>query len=173
MKTTTFVVGAMLGTVGVLGAALAAEKSADGCSILNAAEVQTLAGSAKVDATPSTDALGTRSCQYKWGTGANVQGGKSYLNVNVTETSKAFPGMDAATLRESLLARVKMAQPPALAGVINGVGDAATWESNAPIRVETTAFAKGKVVALSFESLDARGQKDRVVALLKAVAGRL
>lgn len=173
MRTDTFVVGLLLGTVGVPGSSLAAETSADGCSILKLAEVQTLAGSAKVNAVASTDGLDSRLCQYTWGTGANVQGGKSYLNVSVTEMSKAFPGTDAATLKEGLLARAKMAKPPTVAGVINGVGDAATYESNAPIRLGTTAFAKGKLLTVTLETQDALAQKDKVIALLKAAAGRL
>jgi hypothetical protein len=102
-----------------------------------------------------------------------VQSGKSFLNVSVTEMSKAFPGVDAATLMEGLLARAKMAKAPTVAGAINGVGDAAIYESNAPIRLETTAFAKGKVLTVTFESMDARAQKDKVSALLKAAAERL
>ena len=173
MRTDTFVVGVVLGTVGIMGAALAAEKSAEACSIPTVAEIQALAGSAKVDGVASTDGLGSRLCQYRWGTGGNVQSGRSYLNVSVTEMSKAFPGTDVATLKEGLLARAKMAKPPAVAGAINGVGDAAIYESNDPIRLETTAFAKGKVLTVTFESMDARAQKDKVSALLKAAAGRL
>jgi hypothetical protein len=173
MRTDTFVVGVVLATVGVMGSALAAEKSADACSILNVAEIQTLAGSAKVNAVASTDALGSRLCQYTWGTGGNVQSGRSFLNVSVTEMSKAFPGTDAATLKQGLLARVKMAKAPTVAGAINGVGDAAIYESNDPIRLETTAFARGKVLIVTLESQDARAQKDKVSALLKAAAGRL
>jgi hypothetical protein len=173
MRTDTFFVGVVLGTVGVMASTLAAEKSADACSILKAAEIQTLAGSAKVDAVASTDGLGSRLCQYTWGSGGNVQSGKSYLNVSVTEMSKAFPGTDAATLKEGLLARAKMAKAPTVAGVINGVGDAAVYESNDPIRLETTAFAKGQVLTVTLESKDARAQKDKVSALLKAAAGRL
>ena len=86
MRTDTFVVGVVLGTVGVMWSALAAETSADACSILKAAEIQTLAGSAEVKGVASTDGLGSRLCQYTWGTGGNVYSGKSYLNVSVTET---------------------------------------------------------------------------------------
>jgi len=173
MRTQRFVLGLLLLTIGGSGSLLAAEKPADGCDILRPAEIQTLAGSAKVDAIPSTDGLGSRLCQYTWGTGGNVQSGKSYLNVSVTEMSIAFPGTDAATLKEGLLARAKMAKPPTVAGVIPGVGDAAIYESNAPIGVETIAFAKRKVLTVTFESMDARAQKDKVSALLKAAAGRL
>ncbi|MGZ6079511.1 MAG: hypothetical protein ACXWK4_01770 [Myxococcaceae bacterium] len=173
MKADAFVVGVVLATVGIIGSALAAEQAGDGCGILKPAEIQALAGSAKVDAVASTDGLNSRLCQYKWGTGGNVQSGRSYLNVSVTEMSKAFPGTDAATLKQGLLARAKMAKAPTVAGAINGVGDAAIYESNDPIRVETITLAKGKVLTVTFESKDARAQKDKVSALLKAAAGRL
>jgi hypothetical protein len=173
MRADTFVFAVVLGTVGVLGSALAAEKSADACGILKGAEIQTLAGSAKVEGVPSTDGLGSLLCQYRWGTGGNVQSGRSYLNVSVTEMSKAFPGTDLATLKEGLLGRGRMAKDPTLGGVISGVGDAAIYESNAPIRLETTAFAKGKVLTVTYESMDARAQKNKVSALLRAAAGRL
>ena len=173
MRTETVVVGVVLATIGVIGSALAAEKSADACSILKGAEIQTLAGSAKVDGVASTDALGSRLCQYTWGTGGNVQAGKSFLNVIVTETSKAYPGTDLATLKEGLLLHARMAKAPTVAGAIKGVGDAAIYESNDPIRVEATAIAKGKLLIVTFESMDARAQKDKVSALLKAAAGRL
>ena len=57
--------------------------------------------------------------------------------------------------------------------VIPAVGDAAIYQSNAPIRMETTALAKGNMLIVTFVSADARAKKDQVIALLKAVAGRL
>ena len=87
--------------------------------------------------------------------------------------SKAFPGTDAATLKQGLLARANTAKAPTVAGAINGVGDAAIYESRDPIRLETIAFVKGKVLTVTFESKDARTQKDKLSALLKAAAGRL
>ncbi len=147
-----------------------AQKSGDGCSVLQAAEVQALAGSAKVGAgKPETDALGSRLCRYEWGAGANVQSGESTLDVSITPTSKAFPGTDASLLQQGLLAK---AGPPNTA-VIPAVGDAAIYESNAPIRVETTALVKGNMLIVAFVLSDARAKKDKVIALLKAAAGRL
>lgn len=59
------------------------------------------------------------------------------------------------------------------AAVIAAVGDAAIYQSNAPIRVVTTALVKGNVLIVTFQSADARTKKDQVIALLKAAAGRL
>lgn len=160
-------------TVVLLGTgafAVQAQKPGDGCSLLQAGEIQAFAGSAKVGAgKPDTDPLGSRLCRYEWGTGANVPSGQSFLDVTITPIAKAFPGTDPAALRPGLLAK---AGPPNTA-VIPAVGDAAVYESNAPIRVETTALVKGNMLIITFESSDARAKKDKVIALLKAAAARL
>lgn len=57
--------------------------------------------------------------------------------------------------------------------MIPGVGHAALYESNDPIRVKTTALPKGLMLIVSFESSDVRARKDQVIALLKSAAGRL
>ena len=170
MNKNVVVLGLMLGIFGISGSAVKAQTPGDGCALLQAADIQTLAGAAKVGpGKPSTDGIGSLLCQYVWGTGGNVQSGRSYVNVSVTLMAKAFPATDASLLRQGLLAKAKGPN----AAVIPGVGDAAIYESNDPIRVETTALAKGKVLTVSFESSDARTKKDLVIALLKAAAGRL
>jgi hypothetical protein len=172
MTRNALVVGLALVCLGVSGSAVKAQKPGDGCALLQAAEIQALAGTAKVgDGKATTDALGSRTCQYEWGTGGNVQTGRSFLNVSVTPTSKAFPGMDASLVRQGLLANVKGGTPNT--AVIPAVGDAAIYESDDPIRVKTTALARGNMLIVSFESSDARAKKDQVIALLKAAAGRL
>ena len=131
-----------------------------------------LAGTGKIGAgQASTDPLGSRLCRYEWGSGGNVQGGRSMLDVSVTPTAKAYPGTDASLVRQGLLASVKAGDPNT--AVIAAVGDAAIYESNAPIRVRTTALVKGNVLFVTFQSADARAKKDQVIALLKAAAGRL
>lgn len=164
------VAGLTVALIGINASAGQAQQPGDGCSVLLAAEVQALAGSTKVGAgKPETDPLGSRLCHYEWGTGNNVQHGRSYLNVSITPIAKAFPGTDASVLRKGLLAK---AGPPNTA-VIPAVGDAAVYESNDPIRVETTALVKGNLLIVAFNSSEARAKKDRVIALLKAAAARL
>jgi hypothetical protein len=172
MTRNTVVVGLTLAILSVSGAAVNAQKPGEACALLQAAEIQGLAGTGKVGAgQPSTDPLGSRLCRYEWGTGNNVQSGRSTLDVSVTPTSKAYPGTDASLLRQGLLGTVKAGDPNA--AVIAGVGDAAIYQSNAPIRVVTTALVKGNMLIVAFESADARAKKDQVIALLKAAAGRL
>src|SRR5262245_2310302 len=126
-----FVVGLAMAAFGITGSTLHAQSPSTACALLRAPEIQTLAGGAKVgDGVPSTDAIGTRACQYRWGTGGNVQGGRSYLNVSVTETSKAFPNTNPSLVKQGLLAGATAGK--ANTAVIPGVGDAAVYESNAP-----------------------------------------
>lgn len=172
MTKKALVVGLALAILSGWGFAVTAQTTGDACVLLQAAEIQVLAGTGKVGAgQASTDPLGSRLCRYEWGSGANVQGGRSTLDVNVTSTAKAYPGTNASLLRQGLLASVKAGDPNA--AVIAAVGDAAIYQSNAPIQVVATALVKGNLLIVAFESADARAKKDKVIALLKAAAGRL
>jgi hypothetical protein len=170
MMRNALVAGVTVALLGSNASTVHAQKAGDGCSLLQGAQVQALAGSTKVGAgKPSTDPLGSRLCHYEWGAGNNVQSGRSYLDVSITPISKAFPGTDPSLLRQGLLAK---AGPPNTA-VIPAVGDAAVYESNNPIRVETSALVKGNMLIVTFDSSDARAKKDQVIGLLKAAASRL
>jgi hypothetical protein len=172
MTKNALVVGLAVAILSARGAAVKAQKTGDACVLLQAAEIQALAGTGKVGAgQSSTDPLGSRLCRFEWGSGGNVQAGRSILDVSVTATSKAFPGTDASLVRQGLLGTVKSGDPNT--AMIAAVGDAAIYKSNAPIRVETTALVKGNVLIVTFQSADARAKKDQVIALLKAAAGRL
>lgn len=156
----------------VWAASVAAQKTGDACALLQAAEIQVLAGTEKVSAgQASTDPLGSQLCRYEWGSGANVQGGRSILSVSVIAAAKAYPGTATSVLRQGLLASVKTGDPNAT--VIAGVGDAAIYQSNAPIRVETTVLVKGNLLIIGFQSAEARAKKNQVIALLRAAASRL
>jgi hypothetical protein len=122
----------MSAVFGIIGSAVDAQKSGDGCALLQATEIQALAGTVKVGAGKvGTGALDSRTCEYEWGTGGNVQSGRSFLNVIVPPLSKAFPGTDASVVRQGLLAAAKAGK--ANTAVIPDIGDAATYESNDPI----------------------------------------
>ncbi|MGH7560531.1 MAG: hypothetical protein ACRENB_05880 [Gemmatimonadales bacterium] len=104
-------------------------------------------------------------------TGGNAQSGRSYLSVTARPIAKAFPGMDPSLVRKGFLGIASPGKPNT--AVIPGVGDAAVYESSDPIRVKTSALAKGQMLIVSFQSSDARAKKDQVIALLKAAVGRL
>ena len=126
MTKNALVVGVPLAILCVWASDVTAQKAGDACALLQVAEIQVLAGTGKVGAgQASTDPLGSRLCRYEWGSGANVQGGRSTLDVSVTSTSKAYPGTNASVLRQGLLATVKAGDPNA--AVIAAVGDAAIY----------------------------------------------
>jgi hypothetical protein len=172
MTTNTFLVGLALVFLGIGASAAQAQAPGDGCALLQAAEIQALAGANKVDAgKASTDALGSRECQYEWGTGNTVQTGRSYLSVTATPLSKAYPGMKASVVRDGLLTTAAIGAPKS--GIVPGVGDAAMYDASNPLRMTMTALAKGNVLIVGFHSADAHAKKDQVIAALKAAAGRL
>jgi hypothetical protein len=150
------------------GSDVDAQKPKDACALLKSTELQALAGNATIgNGTSSTDALGSLSCQYKWGTGGNVQSGAFFLQVALTEIAKAFPGMSPSLVKQRFLAGAKPGK--ANTAVIPGVGDAALYESDDPIRVKTTALAKGVMLLVNFRHGRAR-EKGSSHLLLKAVA---
>jgi hypothetical protein len=172
MRTSPLVISLLLCLLELGGSAVEAQKPADACALLQPAQIQALAGSAKVAPGKADSAAGsTRGCTYEWGTGGNVQSGKSYLTVSVTPVSEAFGNTDPSLVEKGLLEKANSGKPNT--AVISGVGDAAIYESDDPVRVTTTALANGNLLIIRLESADARAKKDRVIVLLKAAAGRL
>jgi hypothetical protein len=130
-----------------------------------------MAGTLVKDGTPGkVAALGSVSCTYTWGPANYSATGQYQLNVLATDASKAFPGMSTALIKQAMAARVKAG---GVAGEVPGIGDAATFESDQPIRVNVKTLTKGVFLSVELEGPNARLQKDQVIALLKAAAGRL
>jgi hypothetical protein len=171
MTTHALVVGVALAAFEFSRSAVEAQEPADACALLQPAEIQALAGGAKVGAGEADSAAFTRACNYEWGTGGNVQSGRSILSVSISPISDAYPGVDPSLVQEGLLAKAKAGEPNT--AMIAGIGDAAIYESDDPIRVSTTAVAKGNMLIVKLESADARAKKVQVIVLLKAAAGRL
>ena len=172
MMRNALVVGSALTLLSVIDPTPNAQAPADTCALLQPAEIQALAGSAKVSAgKPGTDASGARTCRYEWGTGGNVSSGRSFLNVHITPASKGFAGTSLAVVRQGLLESAKAGAPNT--GVIPGVGDAAIFDSTDPIRFSMTALAKGNMLLVELQTLKAKEKKDQMIALLKAAVGRL
>jgi len=171
MTTHALVAVLALAALELSGSAVEAQKPADPCALLQPAEIQALAGSAKVGPGKADSTSFTRACNYEWGTGGNVQSGRSSLSVSVSPISDAFPGMGPSLVQEGLLAKAKAGEPNT--AMIVGVGDAAIYESDDPIRVTTTALAKRNMLIVKLESADARAKKVQMIVLLKAAAGGL
>ena len=172
MSKNALIVGVALAAGAVLNAGgQSAAMPKDACALLIVAEVQAMAGILVKDGTPGkVAALGSVSCTYTWGPANYSASGQFQLNVLATDASKAFPGMSTALVKEAMAARVKAG---GVAGEVPGIGDEATFESDQPDRVNAKALAKGVFLSVELEGPNARLQKDQVVALLKAAAGRL
>lgn len=134
------------------------------CSLLKTAEIQALVpGSPVPTGIASTQPLGGVACQYTWPGRTSAT-----LQVIVNDLAQTFPGMSPATIRQGLLAQVRQG-----AVVVPGVGDAAIFESDDPIRAKGTALLKGRSLMVVFEGPSAGAKKDQVIVLLRAAAGRM
>jgi hypothetical protein len=96
--------------------------------------------------------------------------------VFVMDTSKAYPGRGADTLKEGLLAKTKAKDKSSTSSQVSGVGDVAIFtveERSNNAKVDTILGAKGYQLQVTFHGGDLAANKDKIVALAKAAAGRL
>ncbi len=162
----------------ILGLAMAAlhrqSPPKDPCTLLKPAEVRALAPGAHVGAGVSSTVsaeLGSFACMYKWESGPKATAVNYQLQVRVSDASRLFPGTSAASIKDGLLGTAKPGT--ANAAVIPGVGDAAVYDSDAPIRSRARALVKGRILEVALEGPDGRAMKPQVIGLLKAAALRL
>ena len=165
----------MIRSLFVLGSTLAAgaAQPKSPCTLVTQAEVQAITPKMPVGAgVPiAPDPIGTAACEFKWGSGNNAQSGRYHLSIATVPIAKAFPGTRQALIQQGLVGTVK---PGAVdSAVIAGVGDAATYESNAVIRSTAITLVKGTMLTVELEAPDGRAKRPEVIALLKAAAGRL
>lgn len=160
---------------GVGGEAGAATLPKDPCTVLNPAEIQTLApgatiGRGVVDTSGTPIGVG---CTYSWGPRTR-EWGESAITVTVIDASKAWIGVSAEQIQEGLLAKVMTSGPNA--SQVPGVGDAAafTFEARSSNALaETFLKAKGIHLSVKYHSGDSLASKDKIVALLKKAVSRL
>ncbi len=139
----------------------------DPCTLLTPAEVQTLDPAGNIGAGVSTTAsaaLNSYACEYKWATGRNA----GFFHVIVSDASKLLPGMSPETIKQKMLE-----QSGKGASEVPGIGKFAIFASTDPTAVVATAHVKNSILQLTFASANAGAQKDKIIALLKAAAGRL
>jgi len=166
----------MIGTAPALALTLLtgiAVATPDPCSLLKPHDLQAIAPGASLGPGTLTKQpeIGSATCSYQWGPRGNAASGHSNLHVTVSDASKAFPGTSGEMIKTGLLAETKKAGTTA--GVVPGVGEAAIFHSESPIRANTTAYLKGMVLQVDLDGPDGRAKKDQVIVLLKTAAGRL
>lgn len=160
--------------------ALAAGMPKDACALLKPADIQVLAPTAKIDdGKPGSDMapLGV-GCVYNWGPRTS-EWGEPGVTILVLDTSKAYPGVDTATLKSGFAAKVEATNANKALGnqawSLPGIGDAAdfVYESRPHNgTAESYVSKQGVVVSVMFHG-DSLANKDKVIALLKTAVARL
>ena len=164
-----FVAGLALAAGGVLaaggGSVLAQPQT---CGLLTGEEVQALAPKLTVsDAGVSgNQGGGAVTCRYRWGSGP----GHFTLSLSVRPASRVFAGMDAAAIRQGVLATIT---PGSADEAIPDVGEAAAFKSYSSAYATASAYVKDRYLQVTLDGIDARDRKGQLIALLKSAASRL
>jgi hypothetical protein len=158
----------------LLALTLVSKPPHDPCILLKPGEIQALAPKdklvpGKLDTTAAS--IGSIACTYEWGSGGNAASGRHYLNVILMDAAKTFPGTPPNLIIQGMLGGSH--DPKTVSNPLSGIGEAAMFESKSPINAQASAYAKGSVLQITFESPDARERKDQVIGLLKSAVGRL
>jgi hypothetical protein len=138
------------------------------CALLTTDEIETLAPNGEVSEGTSSafEALDSSTCRYTWGSGVD----RFTLAVYVNPASRAFAGMSPDTIKSSLLSSVT---PGTADATIPDVGEAAVFKTYSSVHVSASAYAKGRLLQVNLDGIDARDKKDQLISLLKSAASRL
>src|SRR5262245_42310989 len=150
------------------GSSILTAQGSGACALLTTDEIRPLALKATVgDGVPvSGEGAGFTGCRYAWGEGT----GRVKLDVTVSEASRIFAGASPDQVKQRLQASVTAGTADA---VVADVGEAAAFRAESPYYVHATALAKGRIVQVRLDGVDARDKKDQVIALLKSAVSRL
>src|SRR5262249_24470046 len=106
------------------GDAIAQGPTKDACALIKPAEIQAIDPTAPIGSgVPGSTPLSV-GCAYQWGP-RTKEWGTCGLSITVIDASKAWPGLDAETIKQGLLMKLK--KGGASASQIPGVGDAAVF----------------------------------------------
>ena len=138
------------------------------CGLLTSDEIQMLAPNEEVSegVASAFEGVDSFTCRYTWGSGVD----RFALAVYVNPASRAFAGMSADTIKSSLLSSVT---PGTADATIPDVGDAAVFKTYSSVHVSASAYAKGQLLQVNLDGIDARDKKDELISLLKSAASRL
>jgi hypothetical protein len=167
--TFALLVGLAIAAIGtsVPGRGTVAAQGLQPCGLLTTDEIETLAPNEQVsEGTPSAfEALDSSTCRYTWGSGVDLH------SCRLRQPSVArIAGMSPDTIKSSLLSSVT---PGTADATIPDVGEAAVFKTYSSVHVSASAYAKGRLLQVNLDGLDARDKKDRLISLLKSAASRL
>jgi hypothetical protein len=168
--TFALLVGLAIAAIGtsVPGGGTVSAQAQKPCALLTIEEIEALAPMEQVSegVASAFEAFDSSTCRYTWGSGT----GRYTLAVYVNPASRAFVGMSADTIKSSLLSSVT---PGTADATIPDVGEAAVFKTYSSVHVSASAYAKGRLLQVNLDGIDARDKKDRLISLLKSAASRL
>ena len=138
------------------------------CGLLTSEEIQALAPQQTVSdaAVSGNQGGGAVSCRYTWGSGP----GYFALSLSVRPASRVFVGMNAAAIKQGVLATVT---PGTADEAIPDVGEAAAFKSYSNAYATASAYLKDRYLQVTLDGIDARDRKGQLISLLKSAASRL
>jgi len=144
-------------------AAGSAKLPSDACALLTLQEVQTVAPSATKGEgkTEKNGAISSVNC-YWAPTGSDLN------SVNVTVTT-----LPASRDQVKLSLQVEARDQKENGAEVAGLGDFAVFVSSINADAEVKGIVKGLFLSVDLNGIGARGQKEKVIALAKAAAGRI
>jgi hypothetical protein len=149
------------------GSSTAVAQTAAPCTLLKVEDVQPLASKETVAEGVSTSlaAAASSTCKYAWGSGVR----RYKLDVTVSEAS-IYSGATPDLIKQGLQASVKAGTADA---VVPDAGETAVFKADSPAYVHSTAYAKGRIVRVDLDGIDALDKKAQVIELLKLAVSRL
>ena len=169
---TAFVLALAMVAIGIdepgSGSSTAVAQTAAPCTLLKVEDVQPLASKETVAEGVSTSlaAAASSTCKYAWGSGVR----RYKLDVTVSEASRTYSGATPDLIKQGLQASVKAGTADA---VVPDAGETAIFKADSPAYVHSTAYAKGRILRVDLDGVDALDKKAQVIELLKLALSRL
>jgi len=146
----------------------AAAQAPNPCTLVTHEEVQKLVPKEHVEDGVAIEnpTVGSMLCRYSWGVGVE----RESLSVSVHSAARAFAGMNAEAIKQSLQSTVVRETADQS---IPDVGQAAAFKAYSSLSVGASAYVKDRFLQVTLEGIDAIDQKGALIGLLKSAASRL
>lgn len=148
--------------------AQAAQSPQNACGLLTTDEIEALVPNEHATKGVATDvaSIDFSSCTYTWGVGTR----HVTFVISVSPASSMFAGLTPEAIKAGLAAWVVA---DTIDTTIADVGDVAVFKAYSPFYAGASAYAKGRILQLTFDGFDARAKKGTLISLLKTAAPRL
>jgi hypothetical protein len=152
----------------VLAQAEPSTQKQNACGLLTTDEIGALVPDEHTTKGMATDVASVdfSACTFIWGVGTR----RVTFVISVSQASSMFAGLTADAVKAGLASWVAA---ESIDESIADVGEAAVFKAYSPFYVGASAYAKGRILQLTFDGYDARTKKATLISLLKTAAPRL